>query len=138
METIKALQIRLNFQKIVEIVEVAQQEQTEQEAKQEVQLEAQQEMLAVLGPQSAARGIPSMVVTMGAQGSVYVDNRTDERGICPAGKVDVVDTTGAGDAFFSAAVVALTRGKPLSEAVRLGTALASRTLRVQGSCAVED
>ena len=43
--------------------------------------------------------------------------------------------TPLGDAFFSAAVAALTRGLPLHEAVRQGTELASRTLKVRGSCA---
>ncbi len=93
-----------------------------------------EEMLAVLKPESAARGIPSMVITMGAQGSVYVDNRTGACGICPAPRVNVVDTTGAGDAFFSAAVAALMRGEPLESAVALGTALAAKTLTVAGSC----
>ena len=92
------------------------------------------DMLSVLKVESARRGIPSMVVTMGSQGSVYVDNRTGDCGICPAEHVNVVDTTGAGDAFFSAAVAALMRGRPLSEAVRAGTALAARTLQVAGSC----
>ena len=93
-----------------------------------------EEMLAVLKEQSAARRIPSMVITMGAQGSVYVDNRAGECGVCPAPHVDVVDTTGAGDAFFSAAVAALMRGEPLSQAVALGTALAAKALQVAGSC----
>ena len=44
---------------------------------------------------------------------------------------------GAGDAFFSAAVAALTRGEPLSQAVQEGTRLAAKTLRVQGSCTTE-
>ncbi len=92
------------------------------------------DMLSVLRVESARRGIPRMVVTMGGQGSVYVDNRTGECGICPAEHVNVVDTTGAGDAFFSAAVAALMRGRPLSEAVRAGTALAARALQVAGSC----
>ena len=93
-----------------------------------------EEMLAVLRPGSAARGISSMVVTMGEQGSVYVDNRTGAFGICPPHSVEVVDTTGAGDAFFSAAVAALMRGEPLARAVELGTDLAARTLGVKGSC----
>jgi pseudouridine kinase len=68
---------------------------------------------------------------------VYVDNTTGEFGYCPPMDVDVVDTTGAGDAFFTAAVAALMSGAPLSQAVQEGTRLASRTLRVAGSCAKE-
>ena len=93
------------------------------------------DMLEALKRGSAVAGIPSMVVTMGAHGAVYVDNRSGEFGYCPAMEVDVVDTTGAGDAFFSAAVAALMNGAPLSQAVQEGTKLAARTLLVAGSCA---
>lgn len=95
-----------------------------------------QEMLEALKRGSAVAGIPAMVITMGPQGSVYVDNRTGEFGYCPSQATEVVDTTGAGDAFFSAAVAALMGGAPLSQAVREGTKLAARTLRVEGSCAI--
>ena len=92
-------------------------------------------MLEELKRGSAVAGIPAMVVTMGPRGAVYVDNRTGAFGYCPPLAVPVVDTTGAGDAFFSAAVVALTKGAPLSQAVQEGTRLAAKTLQVQGSCA---
>ena len=42
-----------------------------------------------------------MVVTMGAQGAVFA-TLDGEDGYCPAKKVDVKDTTGAGDAFLLA------------------------------------
>ena len=96
---------------------------------------APEEMLKALKQGSAVAGIPAMVVTMGDQGAVYVDNVTGEFGYCPPLPVDVVDTTGAGDAFFSAAVVALAGGAPLSQAVQEGTHLAAQTLTVAGSCA---
>ena len=92
-------------------------------------------MLEALKRCSAVAGIPAMVITMGDKGAVYVDNRTGEFGYCPPLNVNVVDTTGAGDAFFSAAVAALTKGAPLSQAVREGTRLAARTLETEGSCA---
>ena len=40
-----------------------------------------------------------MIVTMGEQGAVYAE-MDGESGICPATRVEVQDTTGAGDAFF--------------------------------------
>ncbi len=46
-----------------------------------------------------------MVVTMGAQGAVYA-MQDGSCGICPARKVDVKDTTGAGDAFFAGITMA--------------------------------
>ena len=97
-----------------------------------------EETLRALRKGSVLVGIPAMVITMGPRGAVYVDNVTGEFGYCPPMDVEVVDTTGAGDAFFTAAVAALMGGAPLSQAVQAGTRLASRTLRVAGSCAKEE
>ena len=96
-----------------------------------------EQTLEALQKGSKVAAIPSMVVTMGAKGSVFVDHRTGEFGYCPPLSVDVVDTSGAGDAFFSAAVVALMGGAPLSQAVREGTKLAARVLAVEGNCPTE-
>lgn len=69
-------------------------------------------------------GINSMVVTMGENGAVYAD-RDGNKGICPAKKVPVIDTTGAGDAFCAGLAIGLTYGKTLAEAAEIGTRLAS-------------
>ena len=80
-------------------------------------------------------GIRAMVVTMGALGSVYYDG--NECGCCPIYPTEVVDTSGAGDAFFSGTVMGLTRHMSLSEAVRYGAKLAAMTIAVQeSSCPV--
>lgn len=71
--------------------------------------------------------IPQMVVTMGGEGAVYVDENGN-KGVCPALKVDVVDTTGAGDAFFAGVCIGLTYGKSLREACGIGTRLASTVI----------
>lgn len=92
-----------------------------------------EEVLPLMVQESRNLGVPAMVLTMGAQGAVYVDHRSGEFGRCPAQSVDMVDSTGAGDAFFSGTVAALTKRMPLSQAVRVGTALAARTLRSSGS-----
>ena len=92
-----------------------------------------EEVLSILVQESRNAGIPAMVITMGPLGSVYVDHRTGEFGRCPANSVAMVDSTGAGDAFFTGTVVALTRGAPLSRAVHVGTELAARTLQVAGA-----
>jgi ribokinase len=63
-------------------------------------------------------GADALVVTHGAAGAiVYRRNGVDH---VPAPVVDAVDTTGAGDAFNAALVVALSEGVPLLEAVRWG------------------
>ena len=71
--------------------------------------------------------IPAMVVTMGAQGAVYAD-RTGDSGVCPAKKVRVRDTTGAGDAFCAGVSAGLTYGKTLPEAIGIGSLLAASVI----------
>lgn len=73
--------------------------------------------------------IPAMIVTLGSRGAVYADLK-GEKGVCPAKKVEVQDTTGAGDAFGAGAAAGLTYGKSLKEAVEIGTTLASSVLNL--------
>ena len=96
-----------------------------------------EDMLRLLIQESRQRGISAMVVTMGENGAVYVDHKTGEFGRCPAIPVTMVDSTGAGDAFFSGTVAALTRHYPLSRAVQMGAKLAAMTLQVADSCCPE-
>ena len=56
---------------------------------------------------------------------VVVCNR-EEAG--PAWKVDVIDTTGCGDAFFAGVAIGLTYGKTLEEACCIGTRLAASVI----------
>lgn len=71
--------------------------------------------------------IPAMVVTMGSRGAVYAD-LNGNKGICPAKKVQVKDTTGAGDAFCAGVSAGLTYGKSLADAVEIGTTLAASVI----------
>ena len=68
-----------------------------------------------------------MVITMGGQGAVYANAR-GERGFCPAWKVQVRDTTGAGDSFCAGVAMGLTYGKNLAESVEIGTRLAASVI----------
>ena len=65
-----------------------------------------------------------MVVTLGGRGAVWAD-RDGGWGLVPPVNVDVVDTTGCGDAFFAGVCLGLTYGKSLEESCRIGTRLAA-------------
>jgi len=86
-----------------------------------------EEMRDILADRITAANIPSMVVTMGADGAVYA-NLQGEKGICPARKVQVKDTTGAGDSFCAGVAIGLTYGKTMAEAVEIGTTLAASVI----------
>ena len=76
--------------------------------------------------------IQKMVVTMGEKGAVYAEIN-GEHGYCPPQKVDVIDTTGAGDSFFAGVAVGLTYGKSLAESCNIGTRLASAVIATKES-----
>ncbi|MFN7002057.1 MAG: ribokinase [Roseinatronobacter sp.] len=64
------------------------------------------------------RGVGCVIVTMGGNGALILDDEHDL--VVPTPKVEVIDTTGAGDSFNAGFAVALAEGHPLPEAVRWG------------------
>ncbi|MBL0386044.1 carbohydrate kinase family protein [Tumebacillus sp. ITR2] len=73
-------------------------------------------------------GLQTAVITMGEHGSVFYDRLHNEFGYVPCESVQVVDTTGAGDSFFSGTVYGLANGFGLQQAVECGTNLAAWTI----------
>lgn len=68
----------------------------------------------------ADAGVKHVIVTEGKNGSTGFDGHTLYR--CPVlENIDSIDTTGAGDAFGTAATWALLSGMPLPEAMKAGT-----------------
>ena len=63
-----------------------------------------------------ALGVKTVIVTLGARGSLLVTE--DEVTEVPAIDIKVVDTTAAGDAFIGGLAAALVKGYPLAKAVR--------------------
>ena len=85
------------------------------------------EMVGIISERVNAAQIPSMIVTMGGDGAVYADIHGD-KGFCPARKVEVKDTTGAGDSFCAGAAIGLTYGKSMREACEIGSMLAASVI----------
>lgn len=86
-----------------------------------------EEMQSVLLNKIRSASIPAMIVTMGAKGSVFA-TMDGETGHCPAKKVHVKDTTGAGDSFGAGVSIGLAYGKSMMEACKIGTKLAASVL----------
>lgn len=85
------------------------------------------EMEKILCEKVVAARIPSMIVTMGGDGAVYAD-KYGNKGYCPARRVEVKDTTGAGDSFCAGVAIGLTYGKTLAEACEIGAHLAASVI----------
>lgn len=85
------------------------------------------EMVDILAEKVRLANIPSMIITMGGDGAVYASS-DGVKGFCPARKVDVKDTTGAGDSFCAGVAIGLTYGKSLPEACDLGAFLAASVI----------
>ena len=86
-----------------------------------------EEMVDIISGNVQAAQIPSLIVTMGEKGAVYADVYGN-KGHCPARKVHVKDTTGAGDALCAGAAIGLTYGKSLMEACEIGSHLAASVI----------
>ncbi len=77
------------------------------------------------------RGVGCCVLTMGSEGSILA--RAGERIPVLAFDIEVVDTTGCGDAYTAGFIAGLADGRNLEDAARLGTATASLVASGLGS-----
>jgi pseudouridine kinase len=85
------------------------------------------DMVDILSEKVMAARIPNMIVTMGGDGAVYADIN-GMKGYCPARKVVVKDTTGAGDSFCAGVAIGRTYGKTLGEACEIGSMLTASVI----------
>lgn len=77
------------------------------------------------------RGVQTVVVTLGAQGVVWVD--ADGCTHRKARPVRAVDTTGAGDAFVGALAVALVDGRGVHDAIEFAQRAAAHSVERKGA-----
>lgn len=77
------------------------------------------------------RGVENVVITLGSQGVlVYTDEKYET---IENFKVEVLDTSGAGDAFNGGFITALSEGKDIFEAAKFGRALANLSVTKLGT-----
>ena len=86
-----------------------------------------EEVRALLPAKVKAANYPCLIVTLGPDGAVYAD-KEGNTGFCPARKVQVKDTTGAGDSYCAGVALGLTYGKTMEEAMEIGTTLAASVI----------
>jgi ribokinase len=76
-----------------------------------------------------AKGVRSVVVTLGSEGALLLDE-TGTRRIPAVAPRAVVDTTGAGDSFTAGLAVELARGESLDTAARFATRVGAHTVSI--------
>ncbi|MBX9244402.1 ribokinase [Actinotalea ferrariae] len=78
------------------------------------------------------QAVPAVVVTLGAAGCLVAERGTDAHRI-PAPRVEVVDTTGAGDAFCGVLAAGLAEGSDLTTAAWRAVLAAARVVTRHGA-----
>ncbi|MFJ2711732.1 ribokinase [Pseudomonas sp. NPDC087346] len=78
-----------------------------------------------------AMGAGKVIITLGAQGSLFADGQRFEH--FPAPKVKAVDTTAAGDTFVGGFAAALADGQTEAEAIRYGQIAAALSVTRAGA-----
>ncbi|MCE5260223.1 MAG: ribokinase, partial [Chloroflexi bacterium] len=78
------------------------------------------------------RGPQHVVITLGERGALLASGHTPVMYV-PAGRVQVVDTTGAGDAFIGSLACFIGEGRELAQAVQWACRIATQTVLTPGT-----
>lgn len=87
--------------------------------------------IILAGKKLLDRGVKNLIVTLGENGSMYINKDGHKK--FPALKVDVVDTTAAGDSFTGALAVGLCEGKTIEDSIKFATQVAALTVTKFGA-----
>lgn len=77
------------------------------------------------------KGIKQIIITLGSKGVLYVDSKRHK--FFPAYKVDVVDTTAAGDSFVGGFVASYLESRDIDKAIDLGQKTAALSIQKMGA-----
>jgi len=77
------------------------------------------------------KGIKNIIVTLGEKGSLLINSEIEK--YFPVKKVEVVDTTAAGDVFNGALAASLAEGKNINQAIEFANAAASISVTRMGA-----
>ncbi len=72
-----------------------------------------------------------ILLTLGGDGSIYFDGT--EKHLCPAQRVDVVDTTAAGDTFLGYFLYGILNGNHIADTMRLASCAAALAVSQKGA-----
>lgn len=97
------------------------------EAREITGVEKPDEMAEIL----MSKGVKNVVIKLGKDG-VYIKNNEFEE-VIPSYRVEVVDTTGAGDSFVAGFLTGLDKGMNIRECAELGQATAAHCVQAIGS-----
>ena len=101
----------------------------------EIELGDVAKITAELTKFAKCHNIKAMVVTMGEKGAVYFCRGMEQAQYHSVQPVEMVDSTGAGDAFFSGTISALVQGKSIDVAVEYGSKVAAHTIQsLESTC----
>jgi ribokinase len=77
------------------------------------------------------KGVKNIIITRGSKGALLINE--EEVKNYPVNKVEVVDTTAAGDAFNGAIAYSLSKGRSINEAIRFANVVASVSVTRMGA-----
>lgn len=77
------------------------------------------------------RGVQNVIVTLGTQGSLLVNNEGYQ--LIPAQKVKAIDTVGAGDSFTGSLASQIDQGKSIIEGIKIATCVAALEVQKNGA-----
>ena len=94
------------------------------------------QLTSALGREVSELGVSDVIVTLGSEGARWISARSGTDQVFPSRKVDVVDTTGAGDTFTGYVLAGLDRGLPMAQAISQANLAASIMVTRHGTADV--